>query len=169
MLANQCLEHPSEPRGKPFSPDTLSRNAGTLAYQEDLVSETLRIRQLSIAAQAEQLFAGCSFILAYDTPSRVILFRQLDCGIGERTAALGFILLEIANVMQPGHELTLRVADMGSGNRLPGCVEFLREFRETRGDKHILRREMAIERHLVGARGLGDRVYADGMDAAPVK
>jgi hypothetical protein len=58
---------------------------------------------------------------------------------------------------------------MGSGNRIPGDIEFLREFTEARGDQHILRREMAIERHLVGASGFGDRVYADGMDAAAVE
>ena len=75
MLANQSLEHAREPRGKPFGPDTLSRDAGTLAYQEHLISETLWIGQLGIAAQAEQLFAGRSFVLADDTPSRVILIR----------------------------------------------------------------------------------------------
>jgi hypothetical protein len=36
MLANQCLEHAREPRRKSCGPDALSRDAGALAYQEDL-------------------------------------------------------------------------------------------------------------------------------------
>ena len=99
MLANQCLQHPSEPRGKPLDPDTLSRHAGTFAYQEDMVSEPLWIGQLGVAAQVEQLFTSRGLILADDMPSRVILFRQLNRGIGECTAALGFMLLEVANVV----------------------------------------------------------------------
>jgi hypothetical protein len=49
MLVNQYLEHAREPRRKPCGPDTLSRDAGPLAYQQDLVSETLGISQLGVA------------------------------------------------------------------------------------------------------------------------
>jgi hypothetical protein len=31
MIGNQRLEHPGEPRGKSFGPDTLGGNAGALA------------------------------------------------------------------------------------------------------------------------------------------
>jgi hypothetical protein len=62
MLANQCLEHAREPRRKPCGPDALSRDAGTLAYQEDLVSETLGISQLGVATKADQLFTCRGFI-----------------------------------------------------------------------------------------------------------
>jgi hypothetical protein len=58
---------------------------------------------------------------------------------------------------------------VGSGDRIPGNVEFPREFAETRGDQHILRREVAIERHLVGTGRLSDGVNADGMDAAAIE
>ena len=53
--------------------------------------------------------------------------------------------------------------------RVPGNVEFLRELAEARGDQHILRGEVAIQRHLVGAGRLGDRVDAHGMDAAAIE
>ena len=61
------------------------------------------------------------------------------------------------------------IADVSGGDRIPGCVEFPREFAETRGDQHILRREVAIERHLVGTGRLSDGVNADGMDAAAIE
>ena len=70
---------------------------------------------------------------------------------------------------QPGQELAFRIARVGGGERIPGSVEFLRELAETRGDQRILRGEVAIERHLVGAGRLGDRVDADGMDAAAIE
>jgi hypothetical protein len=37
------------------------------------------------------------------------------------------------------------------------------------GNQLVLRVEVAIERHLVGAGGLGDRLHADRPDAEPVK
>ena len=40
---------------------------------------------------------------------------------------------------------------------------------ETGGDQHVLRGEVAIERHLVGACRLRDRVDADGMDATAIE
>src|SRR6266481_6273606 len=99
----------------------------------------------------------------------MVLVRQLDRSVGERTAALGLVLLELTDMAQPSHELAFRIARMGSGYRIPGNVEFPREFNETRGDQHILRREVAIERHLVGTGRLSNGVNADGMDAAAIE
>ena len=53
MIGNQRLEHPGEPRGKPFGSDTLGGDAGALAYQENFVGETLGIGEPGITAQAE--------------------------------------------------------------------------------------------------------------------
>src|SRR3984893_7774367 len=99
----------------------------------------------------------------------MVLVRQLDRSVGECTAALGLVLLEVADMAQPSYELAFRIARMGSGDRIPGNVEFPREFAETCGDQHILRREVAIERHLVGTGRLGDGVDADGMDATAIE
>ena len=70
---------------------------------------------------------------------------------------------------KPSQELAFRIARMGGGERIPGSVEFLRELAETRGDQHILRGEVTVERHLVGPGRLGDRVDAHGMDAATIE
>ena len=52
-ISNQRLEHTGEPRGEPFGADTLGGDAGTFAYQEDFVRETLGIGEPGITAQAE--------------------------------------------------------------------------------------------------------------------
>jgi hypothetical protein len=169
MIGNQRLEHSGEPRGKSFGSDTLGGNAGALAQQEHFVGETLGIGELGIAAQANKPFAKRGFILADDTPRRMIPIRQLDRSVGECTAALGLVLLEVSDMVQPGQQLAFRIARVGGGERIPGSVELLRELAETRSDQHILRGEVAIERHLVGAGRLGDRVDADGMDAAAIE
>src|SRR6266446_5565912 len=99
----------------------------------------------------------------------MVLVRQLDRRVGECTAALGLILLEVTGMTQPRQELAFRITRVGSGDRIPGNVEFPREFNKTRGDQHILRREVAIERHLVGTGRRSDGVNADGMDAAAIE
>ena len=169
MIGNQRLEHSGEPRGRSFGSDTLGGNAGALAQQENLVGETLGIGELGIAAQANKPFAERGFILADDTPRRMILVRQLDRSVGECTPALSLVLPEVTDMPQPGQELAFRIARVGGGERVPGCVEFPRELGETRGDQHILRGEVTIERHFIGAGGFGDCVDADGMDTATIE
>jgi len=70
---------------------------------------------------------------------------------------------------KPSQELAFRIARMGGGERIPGSVEFLRELAETRGDQHILRGEVTVERHLVGRRRFGDGIHADRVDAVTIK
>src|SRR5271168_2056371 len=89
---------------------------------------------LASRAQANKPFAERGFILADDTPRRMILVRQLDRSVGECTPALGLILLEVTDMAQPGQELSFRIARVGGGERIPGSVEFLRELDETGGD-----------------------------------
>src|SRR5882672_9327466 len=67
----------------------------------------------------------------------MVLVRQLDRRVGECTAALGLILLEVTGMTQPRQELAFRIARVGGGDRIPGCVEFPREFAETRGDQRV--------------------------------
>jgi len=58
---------------------------------------------------------------------------------------------------------------MGGRDGVLGNVEFLRELAQARRDQHILRGEVPIQRHLVGARRLGNRLDAHGMDAAAIE
>src|SRR5260370_16735543 len=99
----------------------------------------------------------------------MILVRQLDRGVGECTAALGLVLLEVSDMAQPGQELAFRIARVGGGERIPGSVEFLRELAETRSAQHILRGEVAIDRRLVCAGRRAVPVAATGMDAPPIQ
>src|ERR1700730_3018836 len=120
MIGNQRLEHSGEPQGKSFGSDTLGGNAGALAQQEDFVGETLGIGELGIAAQANKPFADRGFILADDTPRRMIRVRQLDRSVGECTAALGLVLLEVTDMAQPRKELAFRIARVGIAGTASG-------------------------------------------------
>jgi hypothetical protein len=66
---------------------------------------------------------------------------------------------------QAGEKLVFWIARVGGIDCISGNVEFPREFTETGGNQHVLRSEVTIERHLVGAGRLRDRVDVDGMDA----
>ena len=118
MIGNQRLEHSGEPRGKSFGSDTLGGNAGALAQQEHFVGETLGIGEPGIAAQANKPFTKRGFILADDTPRRMLPIRQLDRSVGECTA--GLVFLEVTDMAQPGQELAFRIARVGDGERIPG-------------------------------------------------
>jgi len=101
-ISNQRLEYTREPRGEPFDSDALGGDAGTLEYQEDFVRKTLGIAEPGITAQADKPFAGRGLVVADDAPRRMVLVRQFDRSIGECTAALGLVLLEITEMAQPG-------------------------------------------------------------------
>ena len=100
-IGNQRLEHPGEARGKSFGSDALRGDAGTLDYQENFVRESLGFGEPGITAQANEPFAERGLILTDDTPRRMVLVRQFDRGIGERTAALRLVLLELTHMAQP--------------------------------------------------------------------
>ena len=99
----------------------------------------------------------------------MIPIRQLDRSVGECTAALGLVLLEVTDMAQPSQELAFGIARMGGGECIPGRVEFLRELAETRGDQHVLRGEVTVEGHLVGPGCLRDRLNPHGPDAMPIE
>ncbi len=95
--------------------------------------------------------------------------RQLDRGIGERAAALGGAGHAFRHLGEPGADLELRIAGAGLGDLVPMRVGLLRELAQVFGHQHILGREVAIDRHLVGAGRLGDGVHAHRMDAMMIE
>jgi hypothetical protein len=169
VFADQRLKHPREPRGKPFGSDNLGRDASALAYQENFVGDTLGIDEPSIAAQANKPFSDIGLILPNDTPRRMVRVRQFDRSVGESTTALGLVRLEVTDMAQPGQKLAFRIAHVGGSARIPGNVEILLKLTETGGDQHVLRGEVAIERHLVGTGRRRNCVGADGMYASAIE
>ena len=51
--------------------------------------------------------------------------------------ALGLILLEVADMPQPGQKLSFGIAGMRGRDRFPGHIEFPREFTKACGDQHV--------------------------------
>ena len=144
-------------------------DTGAFAYQEDFVGETLGIGELGIAAQANEPFAKCGLILADDPPRRMVLVRQFDRSVGKCTARSASLSLKSQTWRSQASSwpfgspaCAAAIASQATSN---SCVSSL----QACGDQHILRGEVPIERHLVGAGRLGDRVDADRMDAAAIE
>ena len=99
----------------------------------------------------------------------MIFFRQLDRGIGERAAALVGIGDVSGHLLEPGAKLRQRIAGMRLLEPIPAGVGALGGLPQIFRHQFVLRREVAVERHLVGAGRLGDRLDPHRPDAVPVK
>ena len=99
----------------------------------------------------------------------MVAVRQLDGGIDEGAAALGLGGLVGAKKAQPGEQLAHGIVEMRRRDAAMGGVHLGGKPAQAFGDQLVLRGEMAVERHLVGAGGLGDGVDADAADAMAIE
>ena len=98
----------------------------------------------------------------------MILFRQLDRGVGQRAAALVAADDVLGHLLEPGAKLRQRIAGMRRSN-LSQPASPLGRLPQVFRHQFVLGREMAVERHLVGAGGLGDRLDPDRPDSMPIE
>ena len=92
---------------------------------------------------------------------------ELHRGVGERAAAVG--AFELRNALQQIAKLRVGIARMRGARRVPQRIAFLRELAEIGGNQLVLRGEVAIERHLVGAGGIRQRLDAHAVDAIAIE
>jgi hypothetical protein len=93
----------------------------------------------------------------------VILFREFDRGICNRAAAR-FRIGDIgSNKLQPAHQLGVRIGVLCL-ELLPHQILFAEQAAQVFGHQLILRREVPVERHLVGFGCFRDGVDADGAN-----
>src|ERR1700679_1437842 len=96
------------------------------------------------------------------------LLRQFDGGVGEIAASLvpGD---EYCGLVHEAVKLTTGIAWILGLNFRPDFVRLPPFVVQIFDNKLVLRIEVAVKRHLAGARGLGDRFDADASDALAVK
>jgi len=99
----------------------------------------------------------------------MILVRQFDRGIGKRTAALVRVGKMAGHLCEPGVQLRQRIARVRPVEPLPAAIRLPRGLAQIFGHQFILGSKVTIERHLVGAGRLGDRINAYSPDSMPVK
>ena len=80
-----------------------------------------------------------------------------------------FVHLEFTEIAQLGHQLAHGIALVRRGDRGAGFVHLGGKPAQTFDDQLVLRFQMAIERHLVGAGGLGNGVDADLVKAVAIE
>jgi hypothetical protein len=99
----------------------------------------------------------------------MMLFGKLDRRIRQRAAALLRIVDVLADGFQPGDKLFLRIVRVLPRDLAPVRFGAARERAKIFGDLCVLRLEVPVERHLVGAGGFRDRFDADGANAVAIK
>src|SRR6266498_4462303 len=116
-----------------------------------LVSEHVRLAEPGVAAELDQPRAVRALEIFDDTARRMILFREFDCGVGERTAALAGAGKMLRHLDEPGAKLRARVTGMRPREPVPASVGELGKLAQIFRHQFVLRREMAVEGDLVGA------------------
>ena len=98
----------------------------------------------------------------------MIVLRQFDRGIGEVAAPVvgrhAFLGAD-----QPGLQLRLHVAGMIALKIPPHLVDLDGDAAQIGDDEVVLRIEVSVQGHLVGAGGLGDGFDAHAANAVPME
>src|SRR5262249_12606948 len=97
-------------------------------------------------------------------PGRMTGIGQLHCGV-DHVAAAPVSNYAVSRTPDPGSKLRDRVLRIFGLELGPNRPRVIRYPLKARNDQIVLRPEMAVERHLVGAGRFGDRVNAYATDA----
>src|SRR5262249_27159676 len=114
-------------------------------------------------ARADQLL-----VIFNDPPRGMIFLRKFGDGVGKWTSALTGLTQLRGNMLDPRYKTFTR--GFGSASRMLPCyvipqiVRLPRERLNPAGDEFVLRSEVAIQRHLISARGFRDRFHADAAN-----
>ncbi|MNY23152.1 hypothetical protein D3C86_1568030 [compost metagenome] len=100
-----------------------------------------------------------------DGARRVVLLGQLDGSVRQRAAARA--VEPCCHGVEPGAQPGAGIVRMSFGELRPEAIGLLRERAQVLRHQRVLRLEVAIQRHLVGARGLGDALDPHRADAVP--
>ena len=169
MLAEKRPQHADQPRSRAAASDALDTDASPFEQKEDLISKTLWLGEAGFAAQRDKPLPRPRFVLLDHAPRWVVPFGKLHGRIGESAAAIAGIRHKVFDVLQPRLELALGIARVGRPELVPTGLPFRCEPAQILSHQHILRGEVAVERHLVRAGRFSDRVDADRTNTVAVE
>lgn len=165
----ECTEHFAHPRSRSAGSDALHVHASAFEQKKNFVGEPLRIAISGLPAERGNVLALMGLVGLDDRPCRMAFLGNLDCGIGQRTAAVSAIRHVAPDALHPSVQLCQRVAWMGSRKLGPDGIGFLGEPAEILGDQQILGFKVPVEGHFVGLSSSGDFVDADRPDATRIE
>src|SRR5258705_6542320 len=150
-------------------PYRLPARVGAFEHHSEQVRRKSGITESGRPAKADDTLVFPKLVLLHDAPRRMVRIGQLCERVAEGRAALFHRPKLGRGTPAPVLKLTLRVPPVLLGEVLPVLFlvgdDPLTPFRY----QLVLRVEVAIERHLVGLRRLGDRFDPDAPDALFVK
>jgi hypothetical protein len=153
----------------PFGPNALRRHSRALEQQKQFVCQHIRLGERSRGAQANKPLALSGFERLNHPPRRVVLFGQFDGGVRQRAATLIPAGHVASRLFEPGTELRGGVTRMAGLEAVPRQLGAFCQASEVFCNQLILRREVPVERHLVGLGSFNDRLDPNGADAMAIK
>src|ERR1700682_1728704 len=145
-------------------PDRLPARVSTLEHHGEQVRGKRRILKSGRLAEADDAFVRSELVLLHDAPCRMVRIGQLGEGVHKRGPALFHRSKLRGGAPAPVLELTLWIASVPRGKILP-LLLFVRDYpAHPFRYQLILRVEVAVERHLVRLRRLGDRFDPNAAD-----
>src|SRR5262245_5794425 len=99
----------------------------------------------------------------------MILFRQLDRGIRQRTSALLAAVEMTGHVLKPGTQLRARIAGMLCRELVPGRARLFSQAPQVRCNQLVLRGEVPVQGHFVGSSRFGDGFDPNCPDPMAIK
>src|SRR6266853_2529144 len=150
-------------------PDTRPARMGALQHHGEQVRRKGGIGESSLLAKADDSLVRSKLVLLHDAPSGMVWIGQLGEGVAKGRAALFHRAKLGRRAPAPVLELALRISAVLGVEILPVFLFVGDDPAHPFRDQLILRSEVAVERHLVGLRRLGDCFNADSTDAVFMK
>ena len=152
----------------PFVPMLRRLSLAPSIKQDKRVGEQVGLRGAGAGAQSRQPLALTDLERLDHLEPGMTLLRQFDRGVRQVATAL-VLGDELSRLLDEAMELSDRIVGAGGLDLRPNLVRLLSLVIEIFENEIVLRAEVAIERHLVGARRLGDGFDADAANAMTVE
>jgi hypothetical protein len=149
--------------GRPFNAGTLAADAGAFEQKRQGIRKQICFCDSGALTKFRQAIALVSLKLFNDMPRRMIAFGKLNRGICE-IATAAIVENALGTNANPRAKLSQRIIRIFAIELDPNLVDLAGDVTQARDNQIILRAEVAVERHLVGAGCLRDRVNADPPD-----
>src|SRR5207253_6464544 len=136
-----------------FDADALATDTGAFEQQPQAVGEQIGFDDPGLAAKLRQSITLFDLEFFNKVPRRMIAFSKFDCCVGD-IAAAAVVARAFGAATDPGMKLCQRVTGMVGFKSVPDLVCLLGGIAKAGNHQIVLRAEVTIQRHLVGARYL---------------
>src|SRR5258705_8232343 len=165
----QRVRHFREPAPGPAASLALNVSAGSLVKQEQFLRQFFRFHEAGFAAELHQALALLILGFFDDGARGMVLVGKLDGRIRHRTTAKIRGAEIVSDAFDQCAKLRIRIARMSASRFIVSgdgvAVQRAQIFRH----QQVLRLEVTVEGHLIGLRGGGDFIDADGADSLCVE